>query len=75
MGIRLKRKGEDLESALYGIGAVAGLVAFGAAMVLLTGFVVQWILSACGIYKATYAQVVGVLAIWEILKPRSSSKK
>lgn len=75
MGIRLKRKGEDLESALYGLGAVVGLVVFGAVMLLLTGFIVQWILSVSGIYKATYAQVVGALAIWEIVKPRSGSKK
>lgn len=72
--LKMTRKGENIESVSYAVGAVVGLVLVGTAALLLSAWVVQWILSACGIYKATYTQVVGVLAIWEIIKPRTETK-
>lgn len=74
MKLKMTRKGENVESAAYAVGAVIGVAVVGTAALLLSAWIVQWILSACGIYKATYAQVVGVLAIWEIIKPRTESK-
>lgn len=74
MKLKMTRKGENVESLGFAVGAVIGVAVVGTAALLLSAWVVQWILSACGIYKATYAQVVGVLAIWEIIKPRAESK-
>lgn len=68
------KKNLTLESVAEGVGVVLGVIFVGAASLLISAWVVQWILSVCGIYQATYAQVVGLLAIWEIMKPSSGSK-
>ena len=74
MKIRMTRKGEEFESVGYAIGAVFGLLAVSVASILLSAWVIHWILSAVGLGNLTYTQVVGLLAIWEIVKPRSDSK-
>ena len=68
------KKSLTAQSVAEALGIAAGLLLVSVAGILLGAFVIQWVLSACGIYKATYAQVVGALAIWEIIKPRMESK-
>jgi hypothetical protein len=55
-------------------GAAVGLIAAGVISLLLGGWVIHWILTGIGIGSLTYGQVVGLLAIWEIVKPRGDSK-
>jgi len=70
----LLTKSLTAKSVAEALGVAAGLLLVSVAGILLGAFVIQWILSSCGIYQATYAQVVGALAIWEIIKPRMESK-
>ena len=41
--------------------------------VLLCAFIVHWILGLVSLGNFTYWQLVGLITIWELLKPRSSS--
>lgn len=61
-------------TAAENVGIVLGLIAGGIASILLGGLVIHWILGAIGLGSLTYVQVVGLLAIWEIIKPSTSSK-
>jgi hypothetical protein len=52
-------------------GTAFGLIAVGVVSLLLGGLVIHWILTGIGIGSLTYGQVVGLLAIWQIIKPSS----
>lgn len=52
-------------------GEAFGLIAGGVVSLLLGGLVIHWILTGIGIGSLTYGQVVGLLAIWQIIKPSS----
>ena len=67
-------RGLTLSNVAEGLGIVFGLIAVSTIGILLGALIIQWILSACGIITLTYTQVVGALAVWELIKPRSSSK-
>jgi len=56
------------------IGVTLGLIAGGVISILLSAWVIHWILTSIGIGALTYGQVVGLLAIWEIVKPRTETK-
>jgi hypothetical protein len=56
------------------IGAILGGVIASAVSIFLGALVIHWILGVTGIGSLTYWQVVGLLAIWETVKPRSDSK-
>jgi hypothetical protein len=66
-----KGKRADLAEAT---GVIAGLIVGGIVTLLLGGWSIHWILTSIGIGNFTYGQVVGLLAIWEIIKPRLESK-
>lgn len=68
------KKNLTLESVAEGLGVVLGVIFVGAASLLISAWVIHWILGMIGIGTLTYAQVVGLLAIWEIMKPSSGSK-
>jgi hypothetical protein len=68
------KKNLTLESVAEGIGVVLGVIFVGAASLLISAWVIHLILGMIGIGSLTYAQVVGVLAIWEIMKPSSGPK-
>ena len=68
------KKNLTLESVAEGIGVVLGVIFVGAASLLISAWVIHWILGMIGIGSLTYTQVVGVLAIWEIMKPSAGSK-
>jgi hypothetical protein len=67
-------KGKTAETFGYAVGSVVGLIAAATATILLGAWAIHWILTAVGIGTLTYTQIVGLLAIWEIIKPRSNSK-
>ena len=67
-------KGENLRFTAETVGIFLGVIAGGIVSILLGGFVIHWILGAVGLGDLTYVQVVGLLAIWELIKPTSSSK-
>jgi uncharacterized membrane protein YoaK (UPF0700 family) len=56
------------------VGVVLGLIVGGVVSILLSAWVIHWILTGIGIGALTYGQVVGLLAIWEIVKPRTETK-
>ena len=56
------------------IGVTLGLIAGGVVSILLSALVIHWILTGIGIGALTYGQVVGLLAIWETVKPRTETK-
>lgn len=58
----------------YTIGAAAAIIAGGVATLLITALVVYWIITYTGLATLTYAQVAGLLAIWNIIKPHTESK-
>ena len=66
-----KNKNTDIAEAT---GVILGLIVGGIVSLLLGGWVIHWILTSIGIGGFTYGQVVGLLAIWEIIKPRLESK-
>lgn len=68
------KKNLTLESVAEGVGVVVGVILVSTASILITAWVIHWILGMIGIGALTYAQVVGLLAIWEIMKPSSGSK-
>jgi hypothetical protein len=68
------KKNLTLESVAEGVGVVVGVILVSTASILITAWVIHWILGMIGIGTLTYAQVVGLLAIWEIIKPSSGSK-
>jgi len=68
------KKNLTLESVAEGIGVVLGVIFVGAASLLISAWAIHWILGMIGIGSLTYAQVVGVIAIWEIMKPSSGPK-
>lgn len=68
------KKNLTLESVAEGVGVVLGVIFVGVASLLISAWVIHWILGAIGIGTLTYAQVVGLLVIWEIMKPSSGSK-
>lgn len=70
----IMNRGLTLSNVAEGLGVVLGLLIVSAASILIGAWIIQWILSACGIITLTYSQAVGALAVWEIIKPRSSSK-
>jgi len=67
----IKDKRVDLAEAT---GVILGLIVGGIVSLLLGGWIIHWILTSIGIGGFTYGQVVGLLAIWEIIKPRSETK-
>jgi len=74
MRIKITRKGESVPLTAETVGVILGLIAGGIASILLGGLVIHWILGAIGLGSLTYGQVVGLLAIWEIVKPRTDTK-
>jgi len=42
------------------------------ASVLVCGLIIHWILGALALGSLTYIQIVGLLAIWELIKPTSA---
>lgn len=74
MGIKITRRGETFESVGYAVGAMLGVIAVGIAGIFLSAWVIHWILGITGLAGLTYAQVVGLVAIWEIIKPRTETK-
>jgi hypothetical protein len=66
-------KGLNGKSFGYVVGTIIGLLAAYTLGMLAGAFLIHWILTAVGIKALTYAQVVGLLAIWELVKPRQSS--
>lgn len=56
------------------IGYAVGLLVAGALFSLLLAFVIQWILVSMVGTSVSYWQVLGVLLVWELVKPRSSDK-
>lgn len=56
------------------IGYAVGLLVAGAFFSLLLAFVIQWILVSMVGTTVSYWQVLGVLLVWELVKPRSSDK-
>lgn len=56
------------------IGVAVGLLVAGVGLCLLLAFVIQWILVSMVGTTVSYWQVLGVLVIWELVKPRSSDK-
>lgn len=74
MKIKMTRKGENLRLTAETVGIVLGLIAGGIASILLGGLAIYWILGATKLGSLTYGQVVGLLAIWEIIKPRTETK-
>jgi len=74
MRIKMTRGSENVRLTAETVGAVLGLIAGGIASILLGGLVIYWILGAIGLGSLTYGQVVGLLAIWEIVKPRTDTK-
>lgn len=73
MRIKMTRKGEEFKSLGYAAGAVVGQLAVTVAGILLSAWIIHWILTATSLTTLTYAQVVGLVAIWEIIKPRMSN--
>ena len=73
MRIKMTRKGETLRLTAETVGIVLGMIAGGIVSILLGGLIIHWILATVNLGQLTYGQVVGLLAIWEIVKPRSSS--
>ncbi len=61
-----------IKSVSEALGIVLGSLFASTIIILIEAFLVQWILVACGIYQATYLQAVGAIAIWHIVRPRSS---
>lgn len=61
-------------TAAENAGIVLGMIAGWAASVLLCGLIITWVLGLVGLGSLTYWQVVGLLAIWELIKPASPSK-
>ena len=70
----MTHKGERLRFTAETVGIVLGMIAGEIVSILLGGLVIHWILGAIALGNLTYAQVVGLLAIWEIVKPSTSSK-
>jgi len=70
----IMKKGLTLESIAEGFGIVVGVAVTASIAVLATAWVVHFILGMVSIGNLTYWQIVGLLAIWELIKPASSSK-
>ena len=72
MGIKMTRNGENLQLTAETVGIALGMVAGWVASVLLCGLIINWVLGLIGLGALTYWQIVGLLAIWELVKPTSS---
>jgi uncharacterized membrane protein (Fun14 family) len=59
-------------STAENVGIVIGMVAGWAASVLLCGAIIYGILGVLALGNLTYLQIVGLLVIWELIKPYSS---
>ena len=70
----IMKKGLTLESIAEGLGIVVGVAVVASITVLATAWVIHFILGMVSIGNLTYWQIVGLLAIWELIKPASSSK-
>lgn len=68
----LLQKPLTLDKVAEACGVLVAGVLLSAAGILISAFLIQWILSACGLAQLTYLQVIGAVSIWEIIKPRSS---
>jgi uncharacterized membrane protein YoaK (UPF0700 family) len=55
------------------VGIVLGMVVGATLSVLLGAWIIHWILGLINIGSLTYGQVVGLLVIWELIKPRASN--
>lgn len=73
MRIKMTRKGETLRLTAETVGIVLGMIAGGTVSILLGGLIIHWILVAINLSQLTYWQIVGLLVIWEMIKPRNSS--
>ena len=56
------------------VGIVLGVVAGTVLSILLGAFGIHWILGLIKLGGLTYWQIVGLLAIWEMVKPTAHSK-
>lgn len=74
MKLKMTRKGENIGTIAEMVGIVLGMIIGWTGGLLLGGLIVHWILTAIAIGNLTYWQIVGLLAIWEIIKPRTESK-
>ena len=72
--IRVTLRGENLPPTAESAGIVLGLIAGWTVGVLLSAWVIHAILAAVKLGSLTYAQVAGLVAIWEIVKPRTETK-
>ncbi len=68
----LPQKPLTWEKVAEACGAFVAGVLLSAAGILITAYLIHWILTWCGIAQLTYLQVIGAVSIWEIIKPRSS---
>lgn len=59
-------------STAKNVGIVIGMVAGWVASVLLCGAVIYGILGVLALGGLTYLQIVGLLVIWELIKPYSA---
>lgn len=74
MQIKMTRKGESLKLTAESAGIVLGMIAGWTVGILLGSWIIHAILAAVKLGSLTYAQVVGLVAIWEIVKPRTETK-
>lgn len=59
-------------TAAENAGIILGMAAGWIASVLICGLIIHWILGALALGSLTYIQIVGLLAIWELIKPTSA---
>lgn len=70
----IMKKGLTLESIAKGFGTVVGVAVVASIIVLATAWVIHFILGMVSVGNLTYWQIVGLLAIWGLIKPTSSFK-
>lgn len=64
----------DVQSIAEGLGIVIGVAVATSIAVLAAAWVVHFILGMVSIGNLTYWQIVGLLAIWELIKPACPPK-
>lgn len=72
--IKMTRRGENLKLTAETFGIVLGLIAGWTVGILLSAWIIHAILAAVKLGSLTYVQVIGLVAIWEIVKPRTETK-
>jgi len=70
----IMKKRLTLESIAEGLGIALGVAVVASITIIGRAWVIHFILSMAFIGNLTYWQILGLLAIWELIKPASSSK-